>query len=226
MDSRLYSEIGAAVKRAEENGGDLTTKNLFYVAKVAKDLSAKTGADFDMLFSEGVIAMKKSEEKYDPDKNDSFVKFAGVSVRGYMLNAINRQGTLVHIPVNHQKGFKKGKEAESDATSVRTVDIDAFNYDTLGTVEGTAFFNERMDILMEGLSTLDYNSQIVLKMKLRLDEFGDMVPSKDDPTKMVYKYQNNMKAIAEMLEIPIPHASKIYKEALIKISDYCQSQEK
>ena len=226
MDSRLYSEIGAAVKSAEENGGDLTTKNLFYVAKVAKDLSAKTGADFDMLFSEGVIAMKKVEEKYDPVKNDSFVKFAGVSVRGYMLNAINRQGTLVHIPVNHQKGFKKGKEAESDASSVKMVDIDAFNYDTLGSVDGMAFFNERMDILMEGLSTLDYNGQIALKMKLRLDEFGDMIPSKDDPTKMIYKYQNNMKAIADKLEVPNPHASKIYKEALIKISAYCQSQEK
>lgn len=225
MDSRLYSEIGTAVKRAEKNGGDLTTKNLFYVAKVAKDLSAKTGADFDMLFSEGVIAMKKSEEKYDPEKNDSFVKFAGVSVRGYMLNAINRQGTLVHIPVNHQKGFKKGQEAEVD-TNIQTVDIDAFNYDTLGMVDGSAFFNERMDILKDGLETLDVNSRIALKMKLRLDEYGDMVPDADDPTKMVYKYQNSMKAIADTLEVPVPHASKIYKEALAKISAYCQSQEK
>ena len=225
MDSRLYSEIGAAVKRAEKNGGDLTTKNLFYVAKVAKDLSAKTGADFDMLFSEGVIAMKKSEEKYDPEKNDSFVKFAGVSVRGYMLNAINRQGTLVHIPVNHQKGFKKGQEAEVD-TNIQTLDIDAFNYDTLGMVDGSAFFNERMDILKDGLETLDVNSRIALKMKLRLDEYGDMVPDVDDPTKMVYKYQNSMKAIADTLEVPVPHASKIYKEALAKISAYCQSQEK
>ena len=225
MDSRLYSEIGAAVKRAEKNGGDLTTKNLFYVAKVAKDLSLKTGVDFDMLFSEGVIAMKKSEEKYDPEKNDSFVKFAGVSVRGYMLNAINRQGTLVHIPVNHQKGFKKGQEAESD-TNIQTIDIDAFNYDTLGMVDGSAFFNERMDILKDGLNTLDVNGRIALKMKLRLDEYGDMIPSEDDPTLMVYKYQNNMKAIAERLEVPVQHASKIYKEALTKLSAYCQSQEK
>ena len=225
MDSKLYSEIGAAVKRAEKNGGDLTTKNLFYVAKVAKDLSSKTGADFDMLFSEGVIAMKKSEEKYDPEKNDSFVKFAGVSVRGYMLNAINRQGSLVHIPVNHQKGFKKGQEAESD-TNIQTVDIDAFNYDTLGMVDGTAFFNERMDILNDGLKMLDVNSRIALKMKLRLDEYGDMIPSDEDPTVLVYKYQNNMKAIADVLEVPVAHASKIYKEALAKISDYCQSQEK
>ena len=225
IDSKFYSEIGAAVKHAEKNGGDLTTKNLFYVAKVAKDLSSKTGADFDMLFSEGVIAMKKSEEKYDPEKNDSFVKFAGVSVRGYMLNAINRQGSLVHIPVNHQKGFKKGQEAESD-TNIQTVDIDAFNYDTLGMVDGTAFFNERMDILNDGLKMLDVNGRIALKMKLRLDEYGDMIPSDEDPTVLVYKYQNNMKAIADVLEVPVAHASKIYKEALAKISDYCQSQEK
>ena len=225
MDSKLYSEIGAAVKRAEKNGGDLTTKNLFYVAKVAKDLSSKTGADFDMLFSEGVIAMKKSEEKYDPEKNDNFVKFAGVSVRGYMLNAINRQSSLVHIPVNHQKGFKKGKEAESD-TNIQTVDIDAFNYDTLGMVDGSAFCNERLDILNDGLKRLDINGRIALKMKLRLDEYGDMVPSEDDPTMLVYKYQNNMKAIAEELEVPVSHATKIYKEALIKLSEYCQSQER
>jgi RNA polymerase sigma factor (sigma-70 family) len=225
MDSKLYSEIGAAVKRAEKEGGDLTTKNLFYVAKVAKDLSSKTGADFDMLFSEGVIAMKKSEEKYDPEKNDSFVKFAGVSVRGYMLNAINRQGSLVHIPVNHQKGFKKGQEAEAD-TNVQTVDIDAFNYDTLGMVDGSAFCNERMDILNDGLNRLDINGRIAIKMKLRLDEYGDMIPSEDDPTMLVYKYQNNMKAIADELEVPVTHATKIYKEALTKLSAYCQSQEK
>ena len=225
MDSRLYSEIGAAVKHAEKNGGDLTTKNLFYVAKVAKDLSSKTGADFDMLFSEGVIAMKKAEEKYDPEKNDNFVKFAGVSVRGYMLNAINRQSSLLHIPVNHQKGFKKGQEAESD-TNFQTVDIDAFNYDTLGMVDGSAFFNERMDILKDGLEKLDVNGRIALKMKLRLDEYGDMIPSEEDPAKMVYKYQNSMKAIADTLEVPVPHASKIYKGALTKLSAYCQSQEK
>lgn len=226
MDSRLYREIGAAVKHAEKNGGDLTTKNLFYVAKVAKDLAEKTGADFDMLFSEGVIAMKKSEEKYDPEKNDSFVKFAGVSVRGYMLNVINRQGSLVHIPVNHQKGFKKGQEAVSEAASVQTVDIDAFNYDTLGSIDANMFANERMDILNKGLKTLDINSRIALKMKLRLGEYGDMVPSKDDPTNMVYKYQNNIKAIADVLEVPVTHASKIYREALARITKYCQNQEK
>jgi hypothetical protein len=143
-----------------------------------------------------------------------------------MLNAINRQGTLVHIPVNHQKGFKKGQEADEEAANVKTIDIDSFNYETLGMVDGNAFFNERMDILNDGLKTLDINGRIALKMKLRLDEYGDMVPSEEDPTMLVYKYQNNMKAIADELEVPVAHATKIYKEALSKLSSYCQSQEK
>ena len=35
-----------------------------------------------------------------------------------------------------------------------------------------------------------------------------------------------MKAIAEELEVPVTYATKIYKEALAKLSAYCQSQEK
>jgi hypothetical protein len=93
-------------------------------------------------------------------------------------------------------------------------------------VDGNAFFNERMDILNDGLKTLDINGRIALKMKLRLDEYGDMIPSENDPTKMVYKYSNNMKAIADKLEVPVTHASKIYKEALKKLTIYCREQEK
>ena len=36
----------------------------------------------------------------------------------------------------------------------------------------------------------------------------------------------SMQAIAEELEVPVAHATKIYKEALMKLSAYCQSQEK
>ena len=110
MDSKLYNDIGKAVKLAEKYGGTLTEKNLLYVVKVATDIANKTGADFDSLLSEGVIAMMNVEKKYDDTKNDKFVKAAAVAVRGYMLNYLNRQGTLVHIPVNHLKGFKKGQD--------------------------------------------------------------------------------------------------------------------
>lgn len=211
MDSKLFKMIGDAVKYAEEHNGDLTTKNLKYVAKVAEDVAKSTGADENELFSEGVIAMKKCEERYDPEKNDNFTKFCATSVRGYMMNYVNRQNSLVHIPVNHLKGYKAGQEAKSEAASVSYEHIDSMDYDTLGMVDDDIFTRDRFEILMEGINNLDENSRIALKMKLRLGEYSDLK-------------KNSMKAIADELEVPVNIANKIYKEALQKITKYCQAE--
>lgn len=222
MDNKLYEEIGKAVKYAKKNNGSLTEQNLLYVVKLAADISNKTGADFDMLLGEGVIAMMKAENKYDKDKNDCFAKSAGLSIRGYMLNAVNRQTSLVHIPANHMQGFKKG-QSRSEKTKVEYSQIDASNYDTLGTSYNEAFSNDRDIILQNGLKKLDINGRTAIEMKLRIGKYAKMIPDKDDPTKMVYKYQNNLHAIADELEVPVNVATKIYKDAFNKLSKYCQS---
>lgn len=211
MDSKLFKMIGDAVKVAEKNDGDLTSKNLKYVATVANDIASKTGADFDDLFAEGVVAMKKCEEKYDPAKNDSFTKFCATSVRGYMMNFVNRQTSLVHIPVNHLQGFKAGQETKNEASSISYNYIDAMDYDSLGTVDDEIFTRDKFTILMEGLNTLDENARIAIKMKLRLDEYSGLK-------------KNSMKAIADELEVPLNIANKIYKEALQKLTKYCRAE--
>ena len=223
MDSKLYNDIGKAVEIAQKNGGTLTEKNLLYVVKVATDIAAKTGADFDSLLAEGVIAMMKAEEKYDPEKNDKFVKAGAISVRGYMLNALNRQGSLVHIPVNHLKGFKKGQGRKEDS-NVEYCPIDASNYDTLGEVDNSAFKIDRDAILQEGLKTLDINGRIAIEMKLHLGKYSETLPSvgKD---RLVYKYGTSMQSIADELEVPLNTANKIYREAIDKLSAYCQAAE-
>ena len=211
MDVQLYKLIGKAVEDAEKNGGDLTTKNLKYVWRVAQNISENTGVDIYDLFAEGVIAMKKVEEKYDPTKNDNFVKCAATSVRGYMLNLVNRQQHLVHIPVNHLQGFKKKQETFADVNNITYDHIDSYNYDTLGHVEQHTVNNERYEILQEGLKRLDENGRIAMKIKLRIDEYEHIE-------------KNNIQTIAEELEVPVPLASKIYKDALNKLSKYCQSE--
>ncbi|MCM1217047.1 MAG: sigma-70 family RNA polymerase sigma factor [Lachnospiraceae bacterium] len=211
MDVKLHKLIGKAVENAEKNGGDLTTLNLKYVYRVAMDISNKTGVDVYDLFAEGVIGMKKSEEKYDPSKNDNFVKYAASSVRGYMLNLINRQQNLVHIPVNHLKGFKKGQETHEDVSNITYDHIDSYDYDSLGTVDHFINENERDEILQEGIRRLDENGRIAIKIKLRLGEYEKVE-------------KNNMQFIADELEVPVAMASKIYKDALKKLTKYCQSE--
>ncbi len=221
MDSKLYNEIGKAVKIAQKNGGTLTEQNLLYVVKVATDIANKTGADFDSLLSEGVIAMMKAEENYDPTKNDKFVKSAAMSVRGYMLNYLNRQGSLVHIPANHMKGFKKGQD-RLETSKVEYCPIDANNYDTLGECDNSAFEVDRYAILQEGLKTLEPNGRIAIEMKLHLGKYSETIPN-PEKNKLEYKYGNTMESIAEELEVPLNIANKIYKDAMTKLSKYCQA---
>lgn len=223
MDSNLYEEIGRSVERAKRENGSLTDQNLLYVVKVATDVSKKTGVDFDFLLAEGVIGMKEFEKRYDPSQHDTFAKAAAMSVRGYMLNAINRQGTIVHIPVNHMQGFKKGQEKSESAAAVEYVEIDSTNYDSLGSEDMNIFEDDREKILQMGLDTLDINGRTAMEMKLRLGKYSEMTRSDDNPGKMVYKYSNNIESIADELEVPVKIANKIYKEALKKLSKYCQA---
>ena len=211
MDSKYFKMIDAAVKQAEKTNGDLTTQNLKYVYSTALDISRKTGIDVDELFSEGVIAMKKCEQKYDPEKNDSFAKSCIPSIRGYMMNYVNRMNNLVHIPVNHMKGFRSGQEARSDVSEVSYSRIDNMDYDSLGVIDDNIFNRDKFDILLDGIETLDSVSKIAVQMKLKL---GDYINAKN----------NNMKAIADELDVPINVASRIYKDAIKKLSKYCRAE--
>ncbi len=221
MDSKLYNDIGKAVEIAKKNGGTLTEQNLLYVVKIATDIANKSGADFESLLAEGVIAMMEAEKKYDPSKNDKFTKSAALAVRGYMLNFLNRQGTLVHIPANHMKGFKKGQD-RLESSKIEYCQIDASNYDTLGEVDNSAFETNRDVILQEGLKTLDVNGRIAIEMKLHLGKYAETIPS-PNKDKIVYKYGTSMQSIADELEVPLNTANKIFKEAFTKLSKYCQA---
>ena len=156
MDSRLFDSINAAVKLAVKNDGDLTTKNLRYVYSVAMDISSKTGIDVDELFAEGVIAMKKCEQKYDPSKNNNFVKSCISSVRGYMMNYVNRMNNLVHIPVNHLKGFKSGQDERTDVSQISYSHIDGMDYDSLGTTDDTIFHRDKWGVVIEEGSYIEH----------------------------------------------------------------------
>ena len=208
MDSKYYEEIGKAVERAKKIGGDLTTQNLLYVVKIAIDVANKTGVDENDLIAIGTEAMKEIERKYDETKNDTFIKVCGPSIRGKMLNFVNRQTHLVHIPVNHLKGFKKGQDAKEE-TKITYKGIEPNDYDNLGECGNYAFCNEEEYILRKGLETLDEVGQKTIKIKFRMDEYSNLE-------------KNNIQFMSQELEVPIPIARKIYNESFEKLSKYCQ----
>ena len=62
----------------------------------------------------------------------------------------------------------------------------------------------------------------MIEMKLHLGKYSETVPSKNND-RLVYRYGNSMQSIADELEVPLNTANRIYKEAMTKLSAYCQA---
>jgi hypothetical protein len=61
-------------------------------------------------------------------------------------------------------------------------------------------------------------------MKLHLGKYSEQLPS-DGKDNIVWKYGNSMQSIADELEVPLTTANKIFKDAINKLSAYCQAAE-
>jgi hypothetical protein len=81
---------------------------------------------------------------------------------------------------------------------------------------------DREAILQEGLKKLDINGRIAIEMKLHLGKYAETLPSRNSD-RIIYKYSNSMQSIADELEVPLNIANKIYKDAVTKLSKYCQA---
>ena len=77
---------------------------------------------------------------------------------------------------------------------------------------------------MDGLNRLGGAARTAMEMKLRIGKYGEQeqVESKNGKTEWKWKYKNNIQSIADELEVTVPMANKIYKDALSKLSNYCQ----
>ncbi len=69
---------------------ELTSANLRYVVKVAKQYTGK-GVALEDLISEGNIGMMKAAEKFDPARGKRFVTFAAPFIRKSIEEAIDKQ---------------------------------------------------------------------------------------------------------------------------------------
>ena len=72
------------------------------------------------------------------------------------------------------------------------------------------------------MKTLEPNGRIAIEMKLHLGKYAETIPS-EGKDRIVYKYGTSMQSIADELEVPLNTANKIFKDAMTKLSKYCQA---
>jgi len=85
-----YSNV---VPKAYESQDDLITENVSLVKRIAHHLSARLpdNVDLDDLMQAGMIGLLEAASNFDASKGASFDTYAGIRIRGSMLDEVRKQ---------------------------------------------------------------------------------------------------------------------------------------
>jgi len=84
-----YTNVAPAAKQSND---DLITRNIGLVKRIAHHLAARlpSSVDVDDLIQSGMIGLLEAAGNFDPDRGASFETYAGIRIRGAMLDDIRK----------------------------------------------------------------------------------------------------------------------------------------
>lgn len=84
-----YSNVAASENYSDS---DLITRNVGLVKRIAQHLAARlpSSVDIDDLMQSGMVGLLEAAGNFDPDRGASFETYAGIRIRGAMLDDIRK----------------------------------------------------------------------------------------------------------------------------------------
>ena len=84
-----YSTVAAAANYSQE---DLVTQHVSLVKRIAHHLAARlpSSVDIDDLMQSGMVGLLEAAGNFDPERGASFETYAGIRIRGAMLDDIRK----------------------------------------------------------------------------------------------------------------------------------------
>lgn len=211
------------------------------VRKIAFHLLARLPASVlvDDLIQSGMIGLLESAKKYDATKGASFETFAGIRIRGSMLDDL-RKGDWVPRSVHKnsrsisnaiievEKNSGENANAQEIADQL-AVSIDEYQtmlkdvncakiipYEDLpSSEEGICSTNSSDDIIFQSVSNTEFSEKLV-KMIKQLPEKEALVLS------LYYDEELNLKEIGEVLGVGESRVSQIHSQALHRLKAKAQ----
>jgi RNA polymerase sigma factor for flagellar operon FliA len=229
-----YSEFQGAYQSNDE----LVRENLALVKRIAYHLAAKLPSTFEIedLMQAGMIGLLEAAGKFDSSKGASFATYAGIRIRGAMLDDVRkRDWTPRSVYQKHRQVLDAVREIETETgNSAEAPEIadrigvtlseyheilrDAsacqlFSLDE--TLDESTHFGREMPASHAATpeQALDSSQrrQCVSDAVLRLPERERMVLS------LYYEQEMNLKEIGEVLGVSESRVCQIHGQALIRI---------
>lgn len=229
-----YSNVAPAAYGSQD---DLVTQHVALVKRIAFHLAARlpSNIEIDDLLQSGMIGLLEAASKFDPSRGASFDTYAGIRVRGAMLDEVRKQDwTPRSVHQKHRKvsetaraiEAETGRLAEGPAVAARLgVTLDEY-HDILRDTAQCRLFS-----LEETLEEPGYGRELPAsenatpdqeldqsQFRATLAKAIDKLPEREKLVlSMYYEQEMNLKEIGEVLGVSESRICQIHGQALIHL---------
>jgi len=205
------------------------------VKKIAHHLLARLPASvqLDDLLQAGMMGLLEASSKFDGSKGAKFETFAGIRIRGSMLDEIRRGDWVPRSVHRNQRRVAQvideleqelGRDARDPEIAARLdMSLDEYysilNDVSVGKVVGiedlgvdvdTINHEDNLDVAYQSLAEVEFHSALVAGLKL-LPERDALVLS------LYYDEALNLKEIGAILEVSESRVSQIHSQAMLRL---------
>jgi len=228
--------IGAAMYNEMQSADDIVSRYAPLVQRIAYHLKARLPDSvlIDDLLQSGMIGLLEASSKYSENKGASFETYAGIRIRGAMIDEI-RKGDWVPRSVHKnaravaqaiaQIEQRTGLSA-TDNEIAETLDVSLEKYHSIikDAATGHIFAFDELGVSEDYLtdSNLDtnepYNGLRDEKFKISLVNVIETLPEREKLIlSLYYEEELNLKEIGEVLGVSESRVSQIHSQAMVRI---------
>ena len=229
-----YSSAASVKSPAHD---DLVTQNVTLVKRIAHHLAARLPSTIDIndLMQAGMIGLLEASKNFDPERGASFDTYAGIRIRGAMLDEVRRNDWTPRSV--HQKSrqvseamraieFETGRSAEPKQIAKHLgISLDEYHAivrDTAGcrlfSLEETVNeFGRSADLPVSDTATPD-QALAQNQFKSHLSAAIERLPEREQLVlSLYYEKELNLKEIGEVLGVSESRVCQIHGQAMARL---------
>ena len=233
----MYTK-GTLSKSKSEYFSTLVDEYTELVSKIAHHLCARMPASVSVedLVQSGMIGLLEAAQKYDQSKGASFETFAGIRIRGSMIDEIRKgewsprsvHKNLRTITSSIRRLEQSLKRPVTDREIANDLELDILDYYAMSQdVLSVKLFSLQDVVFEDGEETIDRiesqentpleNTEHNLFMKALEDEINCLSEKEQLVLALYYDEEMNLKEIAEILGVSESRISQIHSQAALKL---------